>query len=76
MRSPWPNNGHVNRNCGHLGERGYSRSGLPFTGQKNINSYTNRAPWRAACNSYTPTVCMAFQVVKQIMLLTMLTVPA
>ncbi len=41
MRSPWPDHGHVNRNYGHLGERGYGRSGPPFTGLINHNSYTN-----------------------------------
>ncbi len=41
MRSPWPDHGHVNRNYGHLGEKGYGRSGPPFTGPINHNYYTN-----------------------------------
>ncbi len=40
MRSPWPGTGHVNRNYGDLGERGYGRSGPPLSGQIHLNSYT------------------------------------
>ncbi len=39
MRSPWPGTGHVNRNYGDLGERGYGRSGPPLSGQIHHNSY-------------------------------------
>ncbi len=42
MRSPWPEHGHVNRNYGHLGERGCGRSGPPFTGPANHNSDINQ----------------------------------
>ncbi len=39
MRSPLPGTGHVNRNYGDLGERGYGRSGPPLSGRIHLNSY-------------------------------------
>ncbi len=56
MRSPWPEHGHVNRNYGHPGERGDGRSGPPFTGQTNYNSYMEAEDGRSRTRPSFPVL--------------------